>query len=198
MSEASNEGLYVAAGTHQPLGDGDVAVMGVANNPVRASVSVVGTAAGTQYEATHVATNGQEISVGPRRFSVGVSEVVAGVRGGVSFTPLEQSAPPAAADMVTLDAHDGALRLNGPDLTTATEVRVVGWEPDELHPSAATLEWWPGLLPRDYAKAPDLQTAKLAAGQRVTLGATSADIVAIEGATAAHPARIVLRLLPKP
>lgn len=209
MAEAEEQPteISIKATRIAPFGGGRVGVVAVMHPPLRSSLVVAGAASGIPFETTQTVMAGQEVLGVGRRFRVeSISPGSGGASGdyGTVFLHLTSAGRSWPAAAVALTAHgpstneDSQLRLDGPDLEGATDARVIAWLPDEQHPTAAQVEWWPAKWGRDGNLPTDIRSARLAPGASVTFGRATAKVLAIQGASADHPARIILELQPRP
>lgn len=197
MSDAaeSNVPTFIKATQIAPVGDCRVGVMGVYGEPLRAKILVAGSSHGSEWESTHVLVNGQELAVGDAIYTGSIIPNGPGIMGGIGLqpTPENQAIPPGS---IVLDS-DGQLRLDGPDVHTATDLKTISWQPDETNPNEVLTEWWPAIAIRGDTGAPaDPHTARLSVGSQLSAGKTKVQVVAIQGATKTHPARLLLQVMP--
>ena len=112
--------------------------------------------------------------------------------GAVEFSPPgDTTARPDGNVCVPAGAR---LRLNGPSLTTATDVELRGWHPNEQAPESVEAEWYPAKFTRENTPERHVHRARLRPGSVADLGSCRATVIALEGAAEHGPARLVLRL----
>ena len=148
---------------------------------------------------------GQEVLGSGSRYSVLSVEhgLYAGERGSVSLkltpgpNPWPRNAVVLAGDGPTKNEANELL-LGGPDREKAIELRVTAWLPDEQHATAAQIAWYPAKWGRDFTPAADVRSVRLEPGMHVVFGTTPAKVLAVQGASADHFARVVLELLERP
>ena len=203
-ADATSE-TTVTQATVGTLGPNSVGVVAILQPPLRAEISVFGASSApmdgkpqfVRWEATHIVTTGQQVMSGQQCFNVVVAAPFGTFRGSVGFQPMT---PPTLGgqawpeNTAILDGDGGELRLNGPDVTTASDLRVIQWGAVEAQPATAQIEWIPTRLPRDWLPPEDIKTARVTNGTKIRIGDTTAEAIAIEGRTLLHPARIIFRL----
>ncbi len=201
MSEASDTSAaeYVQATRQGSLGVHSVGVIGVYNPPLHAQIGLTGSNAGVAWEMVYFVYPGQQIMVDQNCYSITVSPATGGQdMGGVGFTPVAAPAlkgQPWPKYTVVLEGGEGDVRiLDGDNIQKAWEIRAQAWRPNETHPVSADVELLPLKLPRDYLAPTDILHVHLTEGATFQVGPAKAEVLAIEGRTAVHPPRIVLRL----
>ncbi len=188
--------IEIVAGGAGALGRGTVGIDWVAKDGKSARISIGGRAAGIAW-ATRLDVHRQSIV----RLDGDVFRVQAivppagGHRGQVIFaaTPTPDAAA-LPADAIVLTASD-VLRLGGPEIEDMTALRIAAFVPDDRAPAAATVEWWPGALERADADPASVKQAELRADAQATVGGTALRALAVEAATAEHPAGLVLEVI---
>ena len=200
MAADQPTGTVVMATWQDQLGRNLVGVMAVFDNPLHAEIVVVTGGNRLPCEATQELLSGQEVVSGQDVFRATVVPGFGNGLGSVSFTPLPQmmvGGRPLPAAAVVLTGGQGGLRVDGPDIRTATDMRVTSFKPDEQRPNSADAEWWPALLGRENTAAADVKAARLTVGEFVVVGHVEAEVLAIEGATVEHSARVIFELKPE-
>ena len=198
------EAVVVAGGRIETLGIGSVAVFGIARSSLTARLGVAGSSTDFEWETLQTVRNGQEVLGSGSRYRV--VAILVGLsgddRGSVSLR-LIPGANPWPRNAVVL-AGDGPgeneqneLLLDGPDREHATELRVTQWLPDEQHATAAQVAWYPAKWGREFTLPADIHSVRLEAGVQMTFGSTPAKVLAVQGASADHCARVILELQPR-
>ena len=88
----------------------------------------------------------------------------------------------------------GRLRLDGPSVTTATDLSVVSWHPSEAAPNSVRVEWLSPAFPREVIPAAQIRQTDVQAGSTLQVGHETVTVLAVQGDAADHSARLVLRL----
>lgn len=181
----------VQAGRVGSLGDWQVGAGGVYIEPLRADLVFWKPGSAGAWESSQTVTPGHVVFAGNALYRVQMAPGQAG--GSVSFEPISPAGPAMPSDAVIL-ATNGSLRVDGPDRTDATDIRVVRWLPDDRNPHAVEVEIWPAKWGRAETKPEDFTRIEVAAGGQAHFGHTTAQVVGLQGATADHPGWVVLRL----
>ncbi len=114
-------------------------------------------------------------------------------RGRLTLLPAPPGSPALPVDAVVL-AAGGRLRLDGPSVTTATDLTVLSWHPSQSAPVSARVEWLSPAFPREVIPAAQIRQVDVQAGSTLQVGHETVSVLSIEGDTASHAARLVLRL----
>ncbi len=172
------------------LGAASIGIMGIADNAKHARVSLgwqAGAIAWTTslnvQQGTLVPTPGQ------------VFQVKSITKSRVVFTPAPDQHHPAAQPGALLlvagdGSHEGGLRFG--NTTRTSSMIAANWQPSETAPTSVTLDWWPGIDTHDYADRTTIQRATVTKGATITTPDGALTVMALEGASALHPAWVVL------
>jgi len=93
-------------------------------------------------------------------------------------------------------SDDGRLRIGGPEVKAAYDLRVLAWTPDKHAPQSATLEWLSAAFPRESLPPQQIRQQAVKVGDRLQVGGATLTVKAIEGQTQEHPAWIEFELSP--
>ncbi len=192
---ASDRTVTITAGGAGALGAGSVGIEFVAKNGKSAQISVGGKAAGTNW-STHLQVAPDALITLPG-LSYRVAYIVApdgGHRGEISFVPADQAAA-LPADTAVL-AEGGVMMLGGPEIEDMTSLRIKALAPNDEHPNAADIEWWPAVTSREDADPAAVHSAHLTGGAAVRIGTAHVALHAIMPKAGAGGASVVLAFLP--
>jgi hypothetical protein len=93
-------------------------------------------------------------------------------------------------------SEEGRLRIGGPEVKSAYDLRVLAWTPDQHAPQSATVEWLTAAFPREAVPAQQIRQQTVKAGDRLQVGGATLTVKAVEGQTQDHPAWIEFELSP--
>ena len=182
----------IATGRVGALGGWKVGVSDVYIEPLRAELVFWTNASGAPWESTQIVMPGQVVFADGAVYRVQMAPGAAG--GSVDLAPaVAPPGPGLPADAVIL-AAGGGVRVDGPDIATATDIRVLRWSPDEQQPQSVEVEFWPAKWGRAATKPEDFRRVELTVGAHARFGHTDAVVVSLAGATADHPGWVVLHL----
>ncbi len=180
------------------LGAASIGVMGIARDAREARLSLGWRAKGIGWSSSLVLREGSLVPTPGQVFRV---SAIVGAQGGhrakVVFTPAGDTPPgvAASADAMVLAAgdgsHAGGMRFG--DRAHTTSMIVTAWEPSEAAPAAVTIEWWPSDDVRAYADPASVHSIRATVGSRIEVPQGSLSVLAVEGTTPAHGARVILR-----
>jgi hypothetical protein len=188
---AAEPAQVIAAGRVGVLGDWEVGVGDVYVEPLRAELVFWTNVPGAAWESTQTVMPGQVVFAHGALYRV---QMAAAGGGSVDFAPTALSSSLELPSDAVILAAGGRLRVDGPAVTTATDVQVLRWLPDEQHPQSVEIEYWPAKWGRAGTKPEDVKRVELARGAQAQFGRTSAAVVGLQGASADHPAWAALRL----
>ncbi|MGO4702859.1 hypothetical protein [Dyella sp. 2RAB6] len=109
---------------------------------------------------------------------------------------IDTEAARAGSPHTVFVSEEGRLRIGGPEVKAAYDVRVLAWTPDKHAPQSATLEWLTAAFPRDSVPAQQIKQQAVKVGDRLQVGAATLTVKAVEGQTQDHPAWIEFELSP--
>ncbi len=187
-ARAANGPVTVTAQRVGMLGACQVGVMSVMSSPLEAVVVIAGETAGRSWEATEHVTERQSVLAGRAIFRVDAISPAGDLGpGSVSFTPAGLAS--AGLNAVTL-VKGGMLRVDGPDVAEATDMRATAWGMETVD-----VELWPARSLRENLGAGEVTRLHLVKGDRFTAGQGEMVVIAIETAGADHPMRAVLQMV---
>lgn len=102
----------------------------------------------------------------------------------------------AASAGTVFVSEGGRLRIGGPKVSDAYDLRVLSWSPDKHAPQSATLEWLSAAFPRESLPPQQIHQQVVKAGDRLQVGKATLTVRAVEGETQDHPAWIEFELTP--
>lgn len=179
------------------MGHWMVGLGGVFVTPLRARITLWSESAGDHWESSQNVEPGQIVIADGAYFRVRtVAPAEGGQPGRVVFDPLTEAPPHAVPPGAVVLALGGQLRLDGPDVETATDVQISAWQPDAEHPAMVVLETWPAVRDRDHTAPELVRQITLSAGAHATVGRSGISATSLVGAAADHPAWVVLRVTP--
>lgn len=84
-------------------------------------------------------------------------------------------------------AEGGRLRIGGPEVDDATDLRIVQIVPDSHAPKTVSVEWLPAAYARADTPAAQIHQQSLKSGDEIVVGKLRLKVGAIEGQTQDHP-----------
>jgi hypothetical protein len=84
-------------------------------------------------------------------------------------------------------ADGGRLRVGGPDVGHAVDLRITQASPDSHAPTTVKVEWLPAAYARADTPVTQIHQQSLQAGDRIQVGKLELTVKAIEGQTQDHP-----------
>jgi hypothetical protein len=93
----------------------------------------------------------------------------------------------AATHAMLFVAEGGRLRVGGPDVDDATDLRIVKVSPDSHAPNTVNVEWLPAAYARADTPAAQIHQQSLKVGDRIQVGKLHLTVQSIEGRTQDHP-----------
>lgn len=109
---------------------------------------------------------------------------------------IDAEAARAGSPNTVFASEEGRLRIGGPEVKAANDLRVLAWTPDKHAPQSATVEWLTAAFPRDSVPAQQIRQQVVKAGDRLQVGSATLTVKAVEGQTQDHPAWIEFELTP--
>lgn len=172
----------------------DVGVAWVAPDGSEARIMIAATGGGTRWELLCDVRPNDVVPLGAGLVRVAGINAPAGKKhGAVSFAPGGGTAASVPPDVVMVPPG-GRLRVDGPSVTTATDLTAEAWSPDEANPSSVTVEWLPARFPRDRTPSVQISRRNVHVGDVLKVGGGEMTVAGIRGSSANHPAWLVLRL----
>jgi hypothetical protein len=113
-------------------------------------------------------------------------------RVGISSVPRRQQSSVPEHVSVYIVA-DGRLRVNGPDIDGATDIRVTAWNTDQS-PASVEIKWKPSAYAEKDTDPKKIQRAHLKVGSSLNIDGQVLTVRAIEPKTAEHPAWVRLEM----
>lgn len=102
----------------------------------------------------------------------------------------------AASPGTVFASEEGRLRIGGPKVSDAFDLRVLSWSPDKHAPQSATVEWLTAAYPRESLPPQQIMRQTVKPGDRLQIGKALLTVRAVEGQTQDHPAWIEFELVP--
>ena len=184
---AADAPVRVEATRAGTLGTCQIGVLAVTATPLRAEIVIAGTSGGIPWEANQTVGEEQVVLAAGSAFHVSAISPPDGTGpGAVLFNPAGRNEAWAHAAVLS---KDGTLRVDGPDIASATDMQATAW-----HDGAVEVVTWPARSLRENADPDEVKTLHLSAGMHIRFGKAAATVLAIEPEGADHPARAVIGL----
>jgi hypothetical protein len=111
----------------------------------------------------------------------------AGGSGSRGHIAIATAASGAAVHATLFAAEGGRLRIGGPDVDDANDLRIVQISPDSHAPKTVNVEWLPAAYARADTPAAQIHQQSLKPGDRIQVGKLHLTVQSIEGRTQDHP-----------
>lgn len=204
QQQAAAEEMDIQQGTVGQLGGSRVGVSSLVTTapPVQgamsgatATVVIVGDVAGTHVETTLALQERMTLPLadGMHRIEKLAPAGESSARGHVAIASVADA---NIAPGTLFVAEGGRLRVGGPDVDSAVDLRLVQASPDAHSPTAVKVEWLPAAYARADTPAAQIHQQSLQAGDRIQIGKLQLTVKAIEGRTQDHPCWIRFAVTP--
>jgi hypothetical protein len=151
-----------------------------------ATLTIVGDTAGTHVETTLAVHERMVLPLadGMHRVEKLAPAGASDARGHVAIAT---AANGTIAPGTMFVAEGGRLRIGGPEVDSAIDLRIVQASPDSHAPKTATVEWLPAAYARADTPAAQIHQQSLQPGDQIQVGKLRLTVKAIEGRTQDHP-----------